>query len=78
MTFVAGSSDEGERRQISFLAYKKAMISTAGRMEDQSNWVVSLAFILLFFLKEQKIFQGVYHIWLLSVHKDISNHQEKG
>lgn len=49
MTFVAGSSDEGERPQISFSAYEEAMMRIAGRMEDQSNRVVLFGSVLLFF-----------------------------
>lgn len=73
MTFVAGSSDEGEGPQISFSAYEEAMMSVAGRMEDQSNQVVLFGFILLFFWKWQKIFRDTYYIWLLSVHEDKSS-----
>lgn len=38
------------------------MITVAGRIEDHSNWMVLLGFILLFFWKEQKVFHGIYHI----------------
>lgn len=52
MTSVGGSSDEGEHKQFSFLAHEEAMISIASRMEDPSNRVIFLGFILLVFQKQ--------------------------
>lgn len=46
VNFVAWSSNEGKRKQISFLAYEATVTGIVGRMDDPSNWMVLFGFIL--------------------------------
>lgn len=67
------SLDEGEHKQCSFLVCEEAMISIVGRMEDQSNRVIFLGFILLV-LQKQKSPSRMSTISSFSqVHKDKSS-----
>lgn len=65
MTFGARSSDESKPKQFLW-AHEDAMISFVGRMEDHGNCLFYLVLFSYSLENNKKIFQGIYHIQILS------------